>query len=266
MQACPLWVNGQATSSIDADDRGLLYGDGFFTTMYVSKGVPRAWKWHWQRLQRAALALAFPPLDEQQLLNEIAQAAEQTNDIGMRLTLTRGRGGRGYSPPDKTQVSRILQCFALPSHYEVWRAKGLLLGVAQRRLATQMTELTGLKTLNRLEQVLIKTELGERKVDDLVVLEQNGFIAEASAANLFWRQGNQWYTPALTRTGVHGTLRAMLLTLNPQVKQGDYPLEHLLAAEECLLCNAILGCAPVRGIDKLEFTQVGHFQGLQLKE
>jgi 4-amino-4-deoxychorismate lyase len=49
--------------------------------------------------------------------------------------------------------------------------------------------LAGLKHLNRLEQVLIRTHLEQTDADEALVLDSEGFITECCAANLFWRQG-----------------------------------------------------------------------------
>ncbi|WP_113905803.1 aminodeoxychorismate lyase [Aliidiomarina celeris] len=266
-----VWVNGKADGLIPATDRGLLYGDGFFTTVCISNHNAENWAWHWRRIERCASTLSLPlqSLTSKGLKQEIEQAAARcfsSGHAGVRITLTRGSGGQGYTPPERVETRLIVSCFAVPQYYPQWREQGVHLGVASNRLAPQMTALVGLKTLNRLEQVVLKQELTASNWQDLVVLEQSGYVAETTAANLFWRRKQQWFTPKLSRTGVHGSMRAMLLALNPSIQLGDYRLEHVYEADEAFICNALLGCAPVRSIDKLTFPAFGAFRGLVLKE
>ena len=107
------------------------------------------------------------------LLKAECRAAELHHAV-LKIVLTRGDGGRGYQVPDAPVTRRVLSLSGYPEHYQQWRENGVLLGQAQLQLARQPA-LAGLKTLNRLEQVLLKQELKQpgsaHVVDDLVVTD-----------------------------------------------------------------------------------------------
>ncbi|WP_257895800.1 aminotransferase class IV, partial [Enterobacter roggenkampii] len=77
---------------------------------------------------------------------------------------------------------------AYPAHYARWREEGVTLTLSPVRLGRNPM-LAGLKHLNRLEQVLIRTHLEQTDADEALVLDSEGRITECCAANLFWRQG-----------------------------------------------------------------------------
>lgn len=241
-------INGRPDRQLDWRDRAVQYGDGHFTTVAVRHGQPQLWQRHWQRLQIACQALQLPEPDELKLRAEVLQVSRGHPDCVVKILLSRGTGGRGYTAPEQPKVVRIVSRSPTPRHYPEWREHGVSLGLAQQRLGLQAPPLAGLKTLNRLEQVLIKQELGGSGADDLVVQDVQDRVVEVSAGNLFWREADQWYTPKLTNAGVAGVVRAELLIRNPQVLVGHFSLTALAQAEEALVCNAVLGVAPVHSL------------------
>lgn len=252
-------LNGKAAQAIEIADRGLQYGDGFFTTVRVHHGQPQLWPLHWQRLQECAERLGFTDFySEQRVLRDYQQLlrmyqSEQQPlpaDLVMRITITRGAGGRGYTVPKQPGYNLLLALSPMPTQYADWQAKGVTLALSDLTLGDQPM-LNGLKTLNRLEQVLLKQQLLERQrhhqVDDLLVLDQRGFIAECTAANIIWSSHGQWFTPALEHGGVRGVMRqAAINTL--QITTGDYLLRHVLEADQVLICNALMGVMNVQRI------------------
>lgn len=247
-------INGVAAATIAAADRGLLYGDGFFTTVKVQQGAPDLWPLHVERLHTCARAVFGWEALPQSLLTQIEQELKtvtQAHDVcGVRVTITRGEGGRGYAPPPASAdtATRMVTAFAFPTSYSQWQEHGVATEVAEFYLGCQHPCLVGLKSLNRLEQVMLKQELAQRATDELIVLDANGALAEATAGNLFWRQGSSWFTPALTETGVHGVVRQALLAKYPQVQQVNEAVSALFAADEAFICNALMQQVSIRSI------------------
>lgn len=253
-------VNGKEQTKLSVVDRGLLYGDGCFTTIKVQRGVAQFWSLHCERLKRGMQQLCAQPLSTTfmaQLAAEVQEVAQQHQDCGVRITLTRGVGGRGYaSGPASLPLTRIVTAFAYPEIYKTWQQQGIKAATAKSYLMPIQPQLVGLKTLNRLEQVLIKQELAETNWDDLIVLDDQGFIVEASASNIFWRQGHNWYTPALDTCGVHGVVRQAVLNKYPQVQQVKKTLSMLKKADEAFLCNALMGQVSLQQVDEYKFPVV----------
>ncbi|MDX1678096.1 aminotransferase class IV, partial [Arsukibacterium sp.] len=129
--------------------------------------------------------------------------------------------------------------------YSTWRQQGVRLALAELRLAVQPA-LAGLKHCNRLEQVLLKQEASNKQIDDLLVCDQQGFITEAIAANLFLHRAGRWYTPQLSRAGVAGVMRSHLLSVQPDIEQVNWQLPELASVDAMVLTNALMGPVPVQ--------------------
>lgn len=251
-----LLINGIPTDSVSAMDRGLAYGDGHFTTLLVKDGRPVWWPAHLARLQQASTRLGLAELDWQQLGDEVAEMARDQTLAVIKVMLTRGSGGRGYDGTACHAPTRILSLAAYPAHYPVWQQTGIPLLVCQQRLG-DAPMLAGLKTLNRLEQVLLKSELAARSGVEGIVLNSRGFLVEGVSANLFWRRGRTVFTPDLTHCGIDGIMRrhvmAMLKQMSIELRVVEAPLESLRQAEEVWLTNTLMGIVPVTGIGETQY-------------
>ena len=228
-------------SAISPQDRSFNYGDGIFTTIQVRAGEIQLWPLHLQRLQRSARQLMFGDIDWD-LVTAQAYSAITMSEQVIKILISRGEGGRGYGCSGVTSPRVYVSSSAMPDYIEA--QKGIFLGLATLQLAVQPV-LAGLKHNNRLEQVLIKQQLKDSTYDDLLVLDQLGFVTEASAANvLFCREGN-WYTPELTRAGVAGVMRQNIMQ-QLQVQEVNWQLDELNTVEAIAVCNALMGIVPVR--------------------
>lgn len=118
----------------------------------------------------------------------------------LKVIISRGSGGRGYSGKSCHSATRILSVSARPVHYDRWRQRWHCAGAKLVRLGRNPL-LAGLKHLNRLEQVLIRSHLEQTDADEALVLDSEGWVTECCAANLFWRKGDVVYTPARIEPG-----------------------------------------------------------------
>ena len=131
--------------------------------------------------------------------------------------------------------------------YAVAAEQGISVETAELKLAVQPL-LAGLKHNNRLEQVLLKQEQSRRGVDDLLVLDQLGYVTEAISANVFFYRNGHWATPKLHRAGVAGVMREALLARH-NITQHDWQYETLMPIDSMFICNAIMGVIPVKLFD-----------------
>ncbi|MEQ9879635.1 aminodeoxychorismate lyase [Pectobacterium aroidearum] len=243
-----LWINGQLQEQLSVLDRATQYGDGCFTTARISAGEVVWLDRHITRLQLAATRLLFPSVDWESLIAEMKQAALGQADGVVKVTLTRGAGGRGYSPQGCMQPTRIVMQAGYPAHYADWREQGISLNLSPVALAKNPL-LAGIKHLNRLEQVLIRAHLDQTSADETLVLDTSGALVECCAANLFWRKGNRVYTPDVSQSGVDGVARQHIIT---SLAEADFalqivsePVTTLSDADEVLVCNALMPIVPV---------------------
>lgn len=243
-------VNGIAGAAVDPTDRGLLYGDGLFETMAVPGGGPRFLDWHLERLGRGARALGFPPPDFDLLRADIARVVAAERGV-VKLVLTRGPGARGYRPPREPSPTRIVMRLPWPVSPHAAEG-GLRLGWCRTR-CSRNPALAGLKTLNRLEQVLARGEWDDGAMDEGLMQDDRGQVISATQANLLVRIGGAWVTPLLDQCGVDGVMRrafrAWSAGRGAPVVERPLSVAEVRAAEALILTNALTGARPVASLD-----------------
>ncbi|XQW86639.1 aminodeoxychorismate lyase [Thalassotalea piscium] len=237
-------VNGVQTNQVSISDRGFAYGDGFFTTAKISQGIIEFQQAHLERLIKASETLSIAPINFQQLNRDITALASAYSLAVLKIVITAGEGGRGYARSPLLAPTIVLSVFEFPAHYSRLQKEGINLGIAQTQLGLNPL-LAGIKHLNRLEQVVVRAELGRSGFDDLVVCDLNNHIIETSSANLFWKIGNNWFTSTLAQAGVNGVIRQQLLRLFPDIVAIDAPVSVLNEASAMCVCNSIMGIVPV---------------------
>jgi 4-amino-4-deoxychorismate lyase len=243
-------VNGVAGGAIDPFDRGLLYGDGLFETIAVTAGRPRFLDWHFERLERGARALGFPPPDRPLLQAEIEGAITQPREV-VKLVLTRGPGPRGYRPPGRPSPTRIVMSLPWPAGAEQ-AAAGLRLAWCRTRLSRNVA-LAGIKHLNRLEQVLARSEWDDDAMDERLMQDDRGHVISATHANLFARIDGALVTPKLDECGVEGIMRRAFREWSAAggepVAERRLVVDEIRAASSLALTNALIGARPVASLD-----------------
>ncbi len=236
-------VGGVADASVTALDRGLLYGDGLFETVLYVDGRAPLWARHMARLADGCARLALPLPDPALLAAEAAQVIDVHGRALLRITLTRGVGARGYAPSETTQATRIVAAFAAPDVAAHWYAAGIRLRFCDMRLALQ-PRLAGIKHLNRLEQVLARAEWNDPAIAEGLMLDTEGRVIAATAANLFAVIDGRLCTPRLDRCGVAGVARAEVMA-QAVTAELDLDPAALERASEMFLTSAVRGVLPV---------------------
>ncbi|WP_022942685.1 aminodeoxychorismate lyase [Psychromonas hadalis] len=244
-------INGIESDKISAIDRGLAYGDGLFSTMKVEYGQVQLWDFHLQRLQLGVKKLFFPAVNWSQLSAEVLHVAKTVaheKQSVIKIILTRGSGGRGYSTQGCDSPQRIISTSAYPDFYKQWQEQGIKLILCESQLGSN-SQLAGLKTLNRLEQVLIKKELENKQATEGIVCDNQGVVIETCSANLFIYLDNVWQTPLLDRCGVAGVQRRQVMLLAKkagiEVVETELHINALKRAKALCLTNALMGIVPV---------------------
>lgn len=258
-------INGREQDSLAANDRAIQFGDGCFTTARIRQGEVQFLPAHIRRLREACERLMLPFTEWQALEAEMSHLAHSHQQGVLKVILTRGAGGRGYSAAACHAPTRLLSVSPMPAHYDRWREEGISLALSPVRLGRN-PHLAGIKHLNRLEQVLIRTHLEQTTADEALVLDSDGFITECCAANLFWRKGNDVFTPNLDHAGVNGIMRqhciAQLAASPFRVAEVHAAEEALADADEVLICNALMPVIAVRAYGERTWTSRTLYQFL----
>jgi 4-amino-4-deoxychorismate lyase len=245
-------IDVKQDDSIPANDRLALYGDGCFTTMCVINAEIELLQAHIQRLRIGCQQLHIQFSDWQSLQHHVQKKAQQLSHAVLKVVISRGTGGRGYATNNVSEARCYVSVSDLPTHYEQQRISGICLGLSSIRLGNQPL-LAGIKHCNRLEQVLIKHEIDQNLVDDVLVCDYQDNVIETSAGNLFFRKGSQWVTPKLDKCGVSGVMRNYIIEImrsgGINVVESSMPLTDVYDCDEVFVCNSLMKVIPVVRLD-----------------
>lgn len=256
-------LNGQIHNHDDLlfsmHNRAFRYGDGLFESMRMSDGRIRFLDMHAERLQAGMKALRFTnaeSLNAGLIEAEVASLARKNKifkEARIRLTVFRNDGGL-YSPVKNT-YSSLIEIYPLEHGYQ-WSRKGLIIDVYDE-VRKDYGLLSGFKTNNSLAYVLAGVYKTEKRVDECVVLNSAGNMVEATTSNLFLVKNKEIFTPALSEGCVDGTMRKVVIQmardLSIPLHQARLKPEHLQAADEIFLSNAVHGIQWVVGLGEKRF-------------
>lgn len=243
-------VNGVPTGSVSAGDRGLAYGDGLFETLALRTGTLRFVDAHLERLASGCARLGIPRPDGVQLRGQLAVVSDGVAHGVVKIILTRGSGPRGYAPPAVPEPTLIVSCH--PGEPGAGPAAPLRVRECATPVATSPA-LAGLKTLNRLEQVLARAEWRDPAIGEGLMRDADGWYVGGTAGNLFIVRAGTLLTPGLGRCGVRGIMRGVVLAaaarLGITAAEADLARTDLDGASEMFLTSALIGIAPVGEFD-----------------
>ncbi|HKP46647.1 MAG TPA: aminotransferase class IV [Pyrinomonadaceae bacterium] len=232
----------------------MLYGRGVFTTVAIYAGEPFLWPEHWQRLSDHAerLNIDCSGMSEDIVGNAMRKlvAVNQVKDGRARVILLARSGRDVWRAKDKS--TRQTDLLILTSDAQKVPSAGLSIAVSPYRYNTY-SPLTGIKSLNYLDQVLSWEEAQERDFDEAVMLNERGEIVSATMANIFWVKDGTIHTPSLSTGALAGVTRAAVIEIAAKefipLIEGVYELADLTDADEIFLTSASYGVAPVTTFD-----------------
>lgn len=243
-------VNGQASWPVDPGDRGLAYGDGVFRTLVTRSGRALNWARQYRLLARDCAAVGLPVPDEALILEEIGRVAP--GDAVVKVIVTRGASGRGYASPSPVAPTRIVASHPLPPG----RPDAARDGVRVRRCDLALSiqpRLAGVKSLNRLENVLARAEWHDPAIREGLLADAEARLVEGTMSNVFLTRGSVLVTPSLSRCGVAGAQRERVLDLargaGMACEVRDIAFQEVREAGEVFLTNSVIGIWPVIALD-----------------
>ncbi len=248
-------INGEPAENWSIHDRGFQYGDGLFETLAVVDGAPQQWDRHMQRLYRGAARLQIFPPPETQLRTEAATLCQGALRAVLKITLTRGISKRGYAPVVDAPATRVVSLSPWPDYPVSHVRDGVVVCFCRTTLAHQPA-LAGIKHLNRLEQVLARLEW-QQDYDEGLMRDTDGYVVAGTMTNLFVVSHGTLLTPDLSRSGVEGVMRGLVIecanALSLPHRAVTLTQHDIQQAEEVFLTNSLIGLWPVRKIESLNY-------------
>tara|TARA_A100001037_G_scaffold275848_1_gene274652 strand:+ start:260 stop:1123 length:864 start_codon:yes stop_codon:yes gene_type:complete len=238
---------------VPVTDRGWLYGDGLFDTMRLFEGKPFLWHRHLQRLmQGAAMMLIRMPQDKGNLAEVVVRLMEMNEfyDGVLRIQLSRASKQRGYAPSNASGENLLVSLHPFPST-ETINPDGYRL-VLSTQVVTAGSYFSQVKTTNRLPQVMAAAEAEAADADDALLLNPDGNVVSATAANLFWVEGETVCTPPLDSGCLPGITRQFLMELCPkldfQVEEKNVTPAELPTKEGIFTTNSVHGVRTAKSL------------------
>ena len=255
-----IFIDGKYYSERDAKvsvfDHGLLYGDGVFEGIRAYHGHVFKLKEHIDRLFCSAKAILLElPMSHAQLMKATVETcrANKIRDGYIRLVATRGVGTLGLNPrtckkPSVIIIADKIQLYP-PEYYQ--RGLDIITVPTVRNLHSALNP--AIKSLNYLNNILAKIEANNAGVEEAVMLNAEGFVAECTGDNLFIVNNRALFTPPLSAGALYGITRQTVIELAEEaglkVSEPNLTRYDLFNADECFLTGTGAELIPVVRID-----------------
>jgi branched-chain amino acid aminotransferase len=263
-------INGQLFAKEDAKisifDHGFLYGDGIFEGIRIYKDRIFRGDRHVARLFRCAKVIALDiGKSQQELLDEIrrvAQAWAEMNNVNLktnenplyvRVVVSRGDGDLGLDPRKCPKPNIIVIIDRLKLYPQDYYDNGLTLVTTAIKRNTPDSLPPQVKSLNYLNNVLAKLDANRQGAAEAIFLNHQGYVAEATADNIFVVTNGVVRTPFINDGALPGITREAVLTLAAQnhvpCEETHITLTDLFSADECFVTGTAARVVPVTTID-----------------
>jgi branched-chain amino acid aminotransferase len=255
-----IFIDGKYYSERDAKvsvfDHGLLYGDGVFEGIRAYHGRVFKLKEHIDRLFCSAKAILLElPMSHAHLMKATVETcrANKLRDGYIRLVVTRGVGTLGLNPrtckkPSIIIIADKIQLYP-PEYYK--RGLDIITVPTVRNLHSALNP--AIKSLNYLNNILAKIEANNAGVEEAVMLNAEGFVAECTGDNLFIVKNRALFTPPLSAGALYGITRQTVIELAEEaglkVSEPNLTRYDLFNADECFLTGTGAELIPVVKID-----------------
>ncbi len=269
MQLC---YNGKFMAAdkplLTVDNRSFRYGDGCFETMKVYQGQLLVADLHFERLIASLHILHFhiPAHFTKEYFLELIRELCQVNGVSRlaRVRLTVWRAGTGlYDPVDHTPHF-LIQCWELPKHIFELNEAGVSLGIFPDAIKSA-DKLANVKSNNCLPYVMAALYARQHNLNEVLLLNNFGRVADTTIANIFIVHGRKVITPPLSEGCVSGVMRKHLLQAELPFRIEEQPLtvSDLAGADEIFLTNAIFG---IRWVGRFRNTHYSNAASLILHD
>lgn len=232
---------------ISPDNRGFRYGDGLFETMVVMNGKLRLSSFHFERLFAGMNLMKFeiPKLFTAEYLeNELLSLCSKNKLTNARVRLAVFRGDGGLYDAQSMQPNFVIQVWPLPEYVFHLNENGLVIDVFPEA-RKQQDVFANIKSANYLPYVMGALYAKENRLNDCLILNADGNIADATIANVYLIKDNCIITPTPSEGCVAGVMRRFIIentsVVGYEVTEKIVKIEDVEQADEVFLSNATYG-------------------------
>jgi branched-chain amino acid aminotransferase len=255
-----IWIDGELKprerATVSVFDHGLLYGDGVFEGIRVYNRRIFRLDAHLARLYDSATAIALEmPLARAEMAEAVRRTVRENRkeDGYIRLIVTRGVGDLGVDPGKCARPTVIIIVTDIQVYPAPLYAAGIRVITSATRQVSHQAIDPRIKSLNYLKNVLAKIDAARAGAEEAIMLNQDGFIAECSADNLFVVRDSTLLTPSPQDGALEGITRGAILSLaaeaGVEAREARLTRFDVHTADECFLCGTGAEVMPVVEVD-----------------
>jgi branched-chain amino acid aminotransferase len=255
-----IFIDGKFCSERDAKvsvfDHGLLYGDGVFEGIRAYNGRVFKLKEHIDRLFYSAKAILLDiPMTHAEMIQATVETirANKLRDCYIRLVVTRGIGTLGLNPRNCKKPSVIIIAGKIQLYPEEYYQRGLDIVTVPTTRNLHNSVNPAIKSLNYLNNILAKIEANNAGVEEAIMLNADGFVAECTGDNIFIIKNGALFTPPLSAGALYGITRQTVIelaeSLGVKVSEPNLTRYDLFNADECFITGTAAEIVPVVKID-----------------
>ena len=246
----------EGAAKISVFDHGLLYGDGVFEGIRAYSGRVFRLKEHVERLFDSARAIMLNvPVSGKKMMEEILLTlrANSFRNAYIRVVVTRGRGDLGLDPVKCSRPSYFVIASKIALYPKEFYEKGLKIATVSIRKNIPEAINPRIKSLNYLNGILAKIEGHQRGVEEALLLNKDGFVAECTGDNIFIVSHGKLITPHYSVGALEGITQQAVIGLarknKMDVRRDPFTRFCIFTAEECFLTGTAAEIIPVIEVD-----------------
>lgn len=255
-----IYINGKFLNEQDANvsvlDHGLLYGDGIFEGIRAYNSRVFKLTEHVARLYYSAKAIALEiPMTQAEMCKAVTETCKVNNikDGYIRLVVTRGIGNLGLNPKSCKIPQVIIIACGIQLYPEEVYSKGMRIVTVPTTRNHHNAINPAIKSLNYLNNILAKIEASVAGVDEAIMLNSQGYVAECTGDNIFIIKGNQLLTPPLSAGALYGITRGTVVDIAKkaglEVCEPNITRYDVYNADECFVTGSAAELVPVVDVD-----------------
>ena len=262
-----IWINGDLLhrnqAKVSVFDSVVQGGDAVWEGIRVYDGKIFCFDKHLNRLIESAKSMDFQDVPTLEYIKNAVFSTLKANDMKdethIRLTLTRGEKITSGMNPKLNQFGCTLIILA-EWKSSIYSGKKLKLVTANIRRNSPLCLDSKIHHNNLINNILAKIEANHAGVDDAIMLDLNGFVAETNATNIFMIKDGTVCTP-FPKACLPGITRGLIIEIckdnNIPILEQDISLAELYNAEEVFTTGTMGELARVIEIDKRKIENKG---------
>ena len=249
----------KAEAKVSVFDHGLLYGDGIFEGIRLYSGNVFRLEEHLERLEYSAKAILLKmPWTRKEISDATCETCRQNGltDAYIRLVVTRGVGDLGLSPWLCAAPSIFIIADKINLYPPEYYTKGLdIVTVPTRRMSSAAFS-PAIKSLNYLNNIMAKIEARQAGVQEAILLNDQGYVAECTGDNIFIVHKGEIITPASSQGALKGITRGAIFdvakTIGVPIREDNLTRYDIWNADEAFLTGTAAETLPVVKLDGRE--------------